>query len=91
VPALAVVAILLIALTTGLPLAGYVISGAAGFVSGGAFAYLATLPRRRRRLIARLLVLTSVLAMVAGFVILSSHNPPPSFRDAGPSLGRFAF
>jgi peptidoglycan/LPS O-acetylase OafA/YrhL len=91
VPAFAVVAILLIALTTGLPLTRYVISGAAGFVSGGVFAYLATLPRRRRRLIARLLVLTSVLAMVTGFVILSSRIASPSFHDAGASLGRFAF
>ena len=49
VSALAVVAMLIIALTTGLPLAGYVISGAAGFVSGGVFAYLASIPRRRRR------------------------------------------
>jgi len=91
VPALAVVAILLIALTTGLPLARYVISGAAGFVSGGAFAYLATIPRWCRRPAMGLLVLTSVLAMVAGFVILFSRIPPPSFRDAGASLGRFAF
>ena len=29
--------------------------------------------------------------MVAGFVILISRIPPPSFYDAGASLGRFAF
>ena len=91
VPALAVVAILLIALTTGLLLAGYVLSGAAGFVSGGVFAYLATLPRRRRRLVAGLLVLTSVLAMVAGFVALFSRIPPPSLYDVEAGLGSFAF
>jgi len=68
-----------------------VISGAAGFVSGGVFAHLATIPRRHRRLVASLLILTSVLAMVAGFVILYSRIPPPSFYDAGAILGRFAF
>jgi len=89
--ALAAVAMLLIALTTGLSLAGYVISGAAGFVSGGVFAYLATIPRRRRRPVSGLLALPSVLAMVAGFATLFSRIPPPSFYDAGASLGRFAF
>ena len=67
------------------------ISGAAGFLSGGVFAHLATIPRRHRRLVASLLILTSVLAMVAGFVILFSRIPPPSFYDAGVSLDRFAF
>lgn len=90
-PALAVVAILLIALAIGLPLAGYVLSGAAGLVLGGVFSHLATIPCRYRRLVAGLLVLTSVLAMVAGFVILFSRIAPPSFHDAGAGLGRFAF
>lgn len=67
------------------------ISGAAGFVSGGVFAHLATIPRRHRRLVAGLLILTSVLPMVAGFVILFSRIPPPSFYDAEAILGRFAF
>ena len=87
VPALAVVAILLIALL----LAGYVISEATGFVSGGVFAYPATIPRWRRRPATGLLVLTSVLEMVAGFVILFPRIPPPSFYDAGASLGWIAF
>jgi hypothetical protein len=87
VPERAAVAILLIAV----PLVGYVIFGAAGFVSGGVFAYPATIPRRRRRPATGLLVLTSVLAMVAGFVILFSRIPPPSFYDAGASLDRFVF
>jgi hypothetical protein len=38
-----------------------------------------------------MLALTSVLAMVAGFVILFPRIPPPWFYDAGASLGRFAF
>ena len=67
------------------------ISGAAGFVSGGVFAHLATIPRRHRRLVAGLLILTSVLAIIAGFVILFSRIPPPSFYDAGASLGWIAF
>ncbi len=67
------------------------ISGAAGFVSVGVFAHLATIPRRHRRLVAGLLILTSILAMVAGFVIRFSRIPPPSFYDARVSLGRFAF
>ena len=90
-PALAVGAVLLVAPAAGLLPAGWVLSGAAGLVSGGAFAYLATLPRRGRRLLAGLLVVTAVLALAGGLIALYLQTLPRVLSEAGVGSGRFAF
>ncbi len=90
-PALALGAVLLVALAAGLPLAGQAFRGAAGFVTGGVFALPATLPRRRRRFVAGLLVLASALAAAGGFVALYLQVLPPPPREAWAPPGRFAF
>ena len=75
-------AVLLVAPAAGLSIANPVLPGAAGFVTGGVFAHLATLPRRRQRFVAGLLVLTSVLAAAGVLVAFYSQDLPPPPRAA---------
>ena len=90
-PVLALGAVLLVALAAGFPVADQALSGAAGFVLGGVFAHLATLPSRRRRFVAGLLVLASALAATGILAAFYSQVLPEPLREAWATFGRFAF